>query len=485
MDFTIGLDQEMSLSAFQLLVNCPDPAMREVVKLTGMATRSRSAMITGETGAGKEIVAKAIHEKGQNSRNNFVVVNCGNQNHGVMGSEIFGHERGSFTGAHDRHIGLCETANGGTLFLDEIGDLPLDLQTRLLRLLEDYSFTRVGGTEVIRSKFMVISATNKELLKMVDVGDFRQDLFYRLNVFSIRVPALRERPMDIPYFGQLFARQFSSGQIKLSDEAVKRLNEYRWPGNVRELRNVMERAVIMVNGNEDQKIHPCHLKFDQNITQIKTIGENSEPKSVLETAPEPIPRQSESVPEETRQITHQQSAYDPRSVSEVILRHVEPAGEETKAIDVNTGSRVIPRPQTPLQYEYGSIRAAPFYHDWVRDPKDIEPEISAIKLAGCAYEYTLEEMLDGIKNLSEKSKEFRSMRWALHVAIYILVKDLKLDRKGIASFLSGISGEDDLAGIIDYALTSVDKKSRYDMAVARDINEIRAHFRKAFMGLSS
>jgi hypothetical protein len=240
---------------------------------------------------------------------------------------------------------------------------------------------------------------------------------------------------------------------------------------VRELRNVIERAVILVNGNEDQRIHPCHLKLDQNITQVKTAGENSEPKSVSETAPE---------------ITPQQSAYDPRSVSEVILHHLELAGEETKVIDVNTGSRATPRHQTQtLQYEYGSIRAAPFYHDWVRDPKDLEPEISAMKLAGLAYEHTLEEILGSIKNPSKKSKEFRSKRWALYVAIYIMVKDLELDRKKIASFLSGISGGDDLAGIIDCALTSVDKKTRRDPAVARDVSEIRAHFRKVFMGLSS
>ena len=130
-----------------------------------------------------------------------------------MGSELFGHEKGAFTGAFERHVGFCETANGGTLFLDEIGDLPLDLQTRLLRLLEDYSFTRVGGTEVIRSEFMVISATNRNLRGMIDDGNFRQDLFYRLNVFPIRVPPLRERPCDVSYFGK-----FSSPDNILPDK---------------------------------------------------------------------------------------------------------------------------------------------------------------------------------------------------------------------------------------------------------------------------
>ncbi len=474
MDFTTGLDQEMSLSAFQLLVGCPDPAMRQVVKLVEMATHSRSAMITGETGAGKEIVAKAIHEKGQNSRNNFVVVNCGNQNIGVMGSELFGHERGSFTGAHDRHIGLCETANGGTLFLDEIGDLPLDLQTRLLRMLEDYSFTRVGGTEVIRSKFMVISATNRDLRGMIDAGNFRQDLFYRLNVFPIRVLPLRERPSDVSYFGKFFARQYSSGQIVLSDEATKCLESYRWPGNVRELRNSIERAVILVNGNEDRRIHPCHLELDHSAAQTKIAGENAQPVSKPKAASEIAPDRPEAVPE---------------AISEPPPSQLEPAPETARASDIDilsTGSRVIPRPQTPLQYEYGSIRAAPFYHDWVRDPRDLEPEISAMKLAGLAYEHTLEEMLSSIKNRGEKPKEFRSKHWALYVAIYIMVKDLKLERKRIASFLSVISGEEsDLTYLIGSALCKFNKKSRFDLAVARDINEIRAHFRKAFMGLSS
>jgi transcriptional regulator with AAA-type ATPase domain len=457
MDFTVNLGQEMGLSAFQLLVNCPDPAMREVVKLAEMATRSRSAMITGETGVGKEVVAKAIHEKGPHSANHFVVVNCGNQNHGIMGSELFGHEKGAFTGAFERHVGFCEKANGGTLFLDEIGDLPLDLQTRLLRLLEDYSFTRVGGTEVIRSEFMVISATNRNLRGMIDDGNFRQDLFYRLNVFPIRVPPLRERPCDVGYFGKFFTKQYSSGQIVLSEEATKCLESYPWPGNVRELRNSIERAVILVNGNEDRRIHPCHLELDHSAAQTKIAGENAEPASKLKAASEIAPDRPEAVP------------------------------EATGASDSDTGSRAIPRNQTQtLQYEYGSIRAAPFYLDWVRDPKDLEPEISAMKLAGLAYEHTLEEILGSIKNPSKKSKEFRSKRWALYVAIYIMVKDLELDRKKIASFLSGISGEgSDLASLIGSALTLIDKKSRCDSAVARDVNEIRAHFRKAFMGLSS
>jgi hypothetical protein len=213
--------------------------------------------------------------------------------------------------------------------------------------------------------------------------------------------------------------------------------------------------VILVNGNEDRRIHPCHLELDHIAAQTKIAGENAEPVTKPKAASEIAPDRPEAVPE--------------------------------AIIDISsTGSRVIPRPQTPLQYEYGSIRAAPFYHDWVRDPRDLEPEISAMKLAGLAYEHTLEEMLSSIKNRGEKPKEFRSKHWALYVAIYIMVKDLKLERKRIASFLSVISGEEsDLTYLIVSALTLVDKKSRFDLAVARDINAIRAHFRKAFMGLSS
>lgn len=460
MDFTIDLNQEMGLSAFQLLVSCPDPAMRQVVRLAEMATRSRSAMITGETGVGKEIVAKAIHEKGPGSANPFVIIDCGNLNPSIMGSELFGHEKGAFTGAYGRHIGFCETANGGTLFLDEIGDLPHRLQTRLLRLLEDYSFTRVGGTEVIKSRFMIITATNGELSKMVKAGKFRQDLFYRLNVFPIRVPPLRERLLDITYFGQFFARQYSSGTIKLSNEAIKCLNDHRWPGNVRELRNAIERGVILVNGDEDKKIYPRHLELDQSATPTKTADESAVGDHLVDK---------------------------PKSTSEITPLESAPAPGSAEAGDGDTSSRATSRPQTQtLQYEYGSIRAAPFYHDWVRDPKDLEPEISAMKLAGLAYEHTLGEMLDSIKDLSKKTKELRSKHWALYVAIYIMVKDLKLDKKRIAATISIVSTiSEGILDLVNYALTSVDKKSRCDPAVARDINEIRTHFRKAFMGLAS
>jgi two-component system nitrogen regulation response regulator NtrX len=210
-------------------------------------------LITGENGSGKELVARAIHRQSSRSSGPFVEVNCAAIPKELIESEIFGHEKGSFTGASRRQIGKLELANGGTLFLDEIGDMSLSAQSKVLRALEEEVIQRIGGTRSIELDVRVIAATNKELDKEIAKGEFRQDLFYRLNVIPIVVPPLRDRKEDIPLLVQHFIEQFCAENGKpikqVSPEAINILKSHDWPGNVRELRNIVERLVIMVESD--------------------------------------------------------------------------------------------------------------------------------------------------------------------------------------------------------------------------------------------
>ncbi len=205
-------------------------------------------LISGETGTGKDLVAKAIHQQGQRKRSGFFAVNCSGFSSGVLESELFGHEKGAFTGAVEQKKGLFEIADKGTLFLDEISTAPLDLQAKLLRVLETKDFTRVGGSTTISSDFRVIAATNSDLKIDIAEGRFRQDLYYRLHVYGIRIPPLRERKEDIPliaeYYFRRFCQAFHRSVEGISEKAMAGLISYEWPGNVRELINVLERAVI-------------------------------------------------------------------------------------------------------------------------------------------------------------------------------------------------------------------------------------------------
>jgi transcriptional regulator with PAS, ATPase and Fis domain len=227
-----------------------DPAMAEVFdRARRVAPTETTVLLLGETGVGKEVVAEQIHRQSPRVAGPFVRLNCGSLPESILESELFGHERGAFTGADKRKPGYLETADGGTLFLDEIGELGGSMQTRLLRVLEDRKFMRVGGREEIASDLRVVAATNRELERDVRAGRFRQDLFFRLSAFIIRLPPLRERPSEIDLFAELFARQFARRmnrpRFRLSPDAMSALRAYDWPGNVRELRNAIEHAVVL------------------------------------------------------------------------------------------------------------------------------------------------------------------------------------------------------------------------------------------------
>jgi two-component system NtrC family response regulator len=228
------------------------PRMREVFsKVARVASSSCNVLITGETGTGKELVAQAIHYSDVTRKEPLVAVNCAALPEPLLESEFFGHEKGAFTGADRQKKGRFEQAKGGTLFLDEIGELPLGMQAKLLRVLQDGTFERVGGAEVIQADCRVLAATNLNLAEAVAEGRFREDLFYRLNVVSIELPALRDRTEDIPLLVPHFLKRLEERRLPaktLSREAYSRLVRYDWPGNVRELEHVIEQAVVTTPG---------------------------------------------------------------------------------------------------------------------------------------------------------------------------------------------------------------------------------------------
>jgi formate hydrogenlyase transcriptional activator len=217
-----------------------------------VAPTDATVLINGETGTGKELIAEAIHKYSDRSNGPFVKVNCAAIPAGLLESELFGHERGAYTGAVARGIGRFERANGGTLFLDEIGDLPLELQPKLLRVIQERQFERLGSAATIHTDVRVICATHRNLVEMVDEREFRADLFYRLSVFPIELPALRERPEDIRLLVHHFAMNYAGRMQKpiraISEQFIEALERHPWPGNVRELQNFIERSVILSTG---------------------------------------------------------------------------------------------------------------------------------------------------------------------------------------------------------------------------------------------
>ncbi|WP_306604674.1 sigma-54-dependent Fis family transcriptional regulator [Azonexus sp.] len=216
-----------------------------------VAPSDAAVLLQGESGTGKELVASAIHQMSRRAEKPFVAVDCSGLAETLFESELFGHERGAFTGAVTRKIGLIEAASGGTLFLDEVGDIPLSIQVKLLRLLETGTFRRVGSTEVQQADIRVVSATHRPLAEMVEAGSFRQDLFYRLNVFPVFLPPLRERRDDIAVLAEALLPRVSNGRkLRLSDEAIRWLRDYSFPGNVRELRNLLERACLLCDSDD-------------------------------------------------------------------------------------------------------------------------------------------------------------------------------------------------------------------------------------------
>jgi DNA-binding NtrC family response regulator len=225
-------------------------ALQEVFKLVGRVARSDApVLIAGESGTGKELVAKAVHEYSPRRQKEMITINCGAIPENLLESELFGHEKGSFTGAIARRAGRFEQADGGTLFLDEIGDMPLSIQVKLLRVLQDGSFSRVGSNETLTTDVRIVAATHKNLVEEVAGGRFREDLYYRLNVVEIKIPALRERMEDIPllaeYFLQRITRKNGMARIRISAEAITTLQSHHWPGNVRELENTIARACAL------------------------------------------------------------------------------------------------------------------------------------------------------------------------------------------------------------------------------------------------
>jgi DNA-binding NtrC family response regulator len=228
--------------------------IEEVVRLIEqVAPADCNVLVTGESGTGKELVASLIHHRSRRREARFLAINCGAFAEGLLANELFGHEREAFTGASRARAGLLESASGGTLFLDEVGDMPLSMQAKLLRALEEHEVIRVGGTRTIPIDVRVIAATNQDLNRATDAGLFRRDLYFRLNVVSIAVPPLRERRKDIPLLAHLFldraAKRAEKRFAGFSDEAMSVLTEYSFPGNVRELENVVERAVVVASGD--------------------------------------------------------------------------------------------------------------------------------------------------------------------------------------------------------------------------------------------
>jgi formate hydrogenlyase transcriptional activator len=271
-------------------------ALAEVIeKVKLVASTDSSVLILGETGTGKELVARAVHSNSERRNRPLVKVNCAALPVGLIESELFGHEKGAFTGAIDRRIGRFELAHGGTIFLDEIGDMPPDLQVKLLRVLQEHEFERVGGSNLIKVDVRVIAATNRDLFRSASEGTFRQDLYYRLNVFPIQLPPLRERREDIPPLVHYFVRRFSLkiGRkiTRIQRDTMERMMNYSWPGNVRELENVIERAVILSPGIE-LEVAPGVLPEIAAVASAQAAAPRPAPE---EKSPAPSPQSSDQV----------------------------------------------------------------------------------------------------------------------------------------------------------------------------------------------
>jgi PAS domain S-box-containing protein len=249
-DENVALREEIDkASMFEEIVGTSPPLQSVLSRISKVAATDSNVLITGETGTGKELVARAIHRRSRRSSRAFVSVNCAAIPRDLIASELFGHEKGAFTGATQRRLGRFELAEGGTIFLDEVGELPAETQIALLRVLQEHEFERVGGTGSIRTNVRVIAATNRDLEAAITAGMFRSDLFYRLNVFPIEMPALRERREDIPllveYFIDRYARKAGKSFQAVNKRSLELLQSYPWPGNIRELQNVIERSVIV------------------------------------------------------------------------------------------------------------------------------------------------------------------------------------------------------------------------------------------------
>jgi len=287
------------------------PRMEEVYEAVAQVAGSRATvLLRGESGTGKELIARAIHANSPRARGPFVKVNCAALPETLLESELFGHEKGAFTGATASRKGRFELADGGTIFLDEIGDISLTTQVKLLRVLQEMAFERVGGTQTIQVDVRVVTATHRELEKLIAEGTFREDLYYRLNVVPIHLPALRDRREDIPMLAEHFRRRFSQQnekQVSLTEDAVWELTRHPWPGNVRELENVVERLVVMapgptVTGDTVSKL----LKLMPATVVTAAEASATAPGAAVEPAPRPMAAPDRSLKAGVEQIEREQ-----------------------------------------------------------------------------------------------------------------------------------------------------------------------------------
>jgi Nif-specific regulatory protein len=268
---------------FSNIIGTSGPMRQVYEQIAQVARTNTTVLLRGESGTGKELIAHAIHYNSSRAKKPFIKVSCAALPHDLIESELFGYEKGAFTGAHATKKGRFEVAEGGTLFLDEIGELNLSTQVKLLRVLQEREFERLGGTETIRANIRLLAATNKDLEKAIAAGEFREDLYYRLNVFSIFVPPLRERKPDVlllaDYFLEKFSREHGKQVKRIATPAIDMLSSYHWPGNVRELANVIERAIVVCDA---QVIHGHHLPPTLQTAEASGTAQTSTLRDSLE-----------------------------------------------------------------------------------------------------------------------------------------------------------------------------------------------------------
>jgi formate hydrogenlyase transcriptional activator len=276
---------------FDEIVGSSEPLRKVLSQIGKVAPSDSTVLILGQTGTGKELIARAIHKRSKRAERSFIGVNCGAIPTSLIASELFGHEKGAFTGATQRRLGRFEAASGGTIFLDEVGDLPPDIQIALLRVLQEREIERVGSDKPVPVDVRVLAATHRDLDKLVSEGNFRQDLFYRLNVVPIEMPSLYERAADIPILVEYFIGRFGKRMGKkfqtIEKKTLKLMQEYDWPGNVRELQNVIERAVTL-SDSDTFSIDEAWLKRKPSTVSHSSVALNgallAHEKEVIESA---------------------------------------------------------------------------------------------------------------------------------------------------------------------------------------------------------
>jgi DNA-binding NtrC family response regulator len=327
-------------------------ALQQVLNVVRKVAKSNTTvLIRGETGTGKELIAGAIHHNSLRAGRNFVKVNCAALQENLLESELFGHEKGAFTGADKQRIGRFEQADGGTLFLDEVGDMSPNTQAKILRVLQEHEFERLGGTRTIRVDVRIIAATNRNLSQMVANGQFREDLYYRLNVVSLDMPPLRERKEDIPALANFFIQRFA-GELKkkidgLTPDALKLLMRYNWPGNIRELENALERAVLLTEG-------PSISSADLRLGELSAGPSPGDPSPVVKIPPTGIPLEEierQALIEALKMSNWvQKDAAELLSISPRVMNYK----IKTLGIDFARGRRSAPHPPPSVPVEQAS-----------------------------------------------------------------------------------------------------------------------------------